>query len=94
MNLLGVSRDIYRCLSPNEKPQNRTVYKFNHVFLLQSIFRSEGVNDLTPYSLTNSLKNLGVLCAIPFTGELCKSVLFSIFGPSVQYFDGVVLMTF
>lgn len=58
---------------------------------LQAIFRSEGVNDLTPVSLTNPLKNIGILCTIPFTGMLCKNVLFAIFGPSVQYFDGVVL---
>lgn len=61
-----------------------------HVFL-QTIFRSEGVNDLTPISLSSSLKNIGILCTIPFTGELCKSILFTIFGPSVQYFDGVIL---
>lgn len=58
---------------------------------LQSIFISEGVNDLTPYSLSNSLKNFGILCELPFTGELCKTVLFNMFGPSVQYFDGFLL---
>lgn len=55
---------------------------------MQSIIHSEGVDNLTPYSLSDSLKNFGILCAIPFTGELCKTVLFNVFGPSVQYFDG------
>lgn len=67
------------------------MYNFKTRVSMQSIFRSEGVNDLTPNSLSNPLKNIGILCTIPFTGELCKNILFTIFGPSVQYFDGVVL---
>lgn len=59
--------------------------------LFQSIFRSEGYYNLAPISLTNIMQNLGILCKTPFTDELCKNVLFSLWGPSVQYFDGVIL---
>lgn len=58
--------------------------------ILQKILQFEGVNDLTPNSLAGSLNRIAPLCITPLR-ELCKNIMFSLFGPSVQYFDAMLM---
>ncbi|XP_055308819.1 lipase 1-like, partial [Sitodiplosis mosellana] len=50
-----------------------------------------GLNDLVPHSLASSIQVIAPFCMMPIGSELCKNVVFTYCGPSIQYYDGMIL---
>lgn len=44
-----------------------------------------------PHELASTIQSIAPLCIMPFGKELCKRFVFTLFGPSIQYFDGMLL---